>query len=68
MSDVTTDQMIQWAIEEGKRAEWVADAARHKEMAGSEQEWRDNARIAYATAERLQLIRRMVEVVREDKE
>ena len=61
---VTTDQMIEWAIEEGKRAEWVADAMRHKEMPGSADKWEENARIAYATADRLRLVRSMVETLR----
>ena len=63
--EITTNQMIEWAEEEAKRAEWMADAAKHKEILASAVEWEHNARVAHATAERLRLVRSMVEVVRE---
>ena len=64
MTDITTDEMIEWVTEEGKRAQWMADAAQHRGMPGSAEEWHQNARIAYATAERLRLVRSMVETLR----
>jgi hypothetical protein len=66
MTDITTDQMIEWAEREARRAKIVADGMAAKGDLIACGGWMLNQQTTKATADRLRLVRSMVETLRSE--